>query len=132
MSTATSETVRLTVPSDILAIYEQQAKARGGHPVEWIMNERLRNFAHTNSEKPIVLDDESRRMLERLLAKNFSNADAIVSAVTHALSVRVDSIEIPLSPQLLAKLQSRCLGMDWKAFVTQTITRSLEEFTGLR
>lgn len=127
-----TETIRITLPSDIVRKYETQAKARGDQPPEWIMGERLRQFAATNSQKPIVLDDASRQKIEKLVGKNISNSDELVAIIESAVSVRVDGMEVPMTPQLLSRLNSRCIGVPFDKFLPPLIKRMLEEYCGLR
>lgn len=130
-TTAATETVRIEMPAEILAIYERQAKSRN-IPVEWVMAERLRHYSAVPSQKPLVIDDESRRELESMLSRNFSSPDALVSSVSRIMTVRLDGLEIQLKPPLLDRLKYRCIGMEWHKFIKQTITQCLESFAGMR
>lgn len=133
MSTTTpAETVRISLPAHIVDLYEEQARIRGGQPVEWIMAERLRQFAEVPASAPLVIDDTQRRAMEQALGRNFQTSAALTAAVVRSATVRVDGIEIPVSPMLLEKLKSRCIGMDFDKFIQQTVRRGLEEFTGMR
>lgn len=127
-----TETIRVSLPSDIVRKYEDQASARGGQPAEWLMSERLRQFASVNSQKPITIDDVTRRKIESLVGRNISTADELVAVVESAVSVRLDDMEIPMSLQLLARLRTRCIGIEFNKFLPPLIKRLLEEFTGLR
>jgi len=127
-----TETIRVTLPQETIEQYEAQAKARGNHPAEWLMSERLRLFAAANSQKPIVVDDTSRQKIEKIAGRNISSVEELVTLIENAVSVRVDDMEIPMTPQLLSRLNSRCIGMEFEKFLPPLIKRLLEEYAGLR
>ena len=82
--------------------------------------------------KPLVLTDAHRQQLERALGRNLDTPNALVVAVEHALSLRIDNIAVPLSPHLLDRLRQRALSTPFDRFLPMTIKRLLEEFAGLR
>lgn len=127
-----TETIRVTLPEETFRQYEEQAKARGGHPVEWLMSERLRLFANTNSQKPITIDDEMRRKIEKIIGKNISTPEELLTILEQAISVRIDDMVIPMTPQLLTRLNSRAIGVPFETFLPNLIKRMLEEYVGLR
>lgn len=126
-----SETVRVTLPDTIHQQYEAQAKLRN-QPAEWLMAERLRLFAGVNSEKPITIDDTNRQKLEKLFGRNISSPEELVKLIEQAISVRIDDMTIPMTPQLLARLHSRALGVPFEKLLPSLIKRQLEEYVGLR
>ncbi len=127
-----TETIRVSLPSETVKTYEEQAKARGDHPVEWLMAERLRLFAGTTSQKPLTIDDDTRRKIERIFGKNISTPEELLKLLERATEVDVDGIHIALAPNLLARLKSRCIGVDFEKFLPDLIRRHLEEYVGLR
>lgn len=127
-----TETIRVTLPAETVEQYTMQAKSRGDFPPEWLMAERLRLFAGTNSQKPLVIDDASRQQIEKMFNKNINSAVELVRLIEQAVSVRVDDMGVSFSPQLLSRLNSRCIGMDFDKFLPQLIKRLLEEYVGLR
>lgn len=132
MSTTTNGvTVRITISEEAFGKYEAQAKAQG-KTLEQVLEHQLWRFQEVESTKPIILNDAARRHLDKLLARNLSTGDEIVSAVQRALSFTIDGIEIPASPYLLERLRSRCIGMEFGKFLQTTVKRLLEEYAGLR
>lgn len=123
--------VELSVPRSTYDELKSQSDASKCTVTE-IIRRKLLHFGSVDSTKPIVLNDAARQHLERLLARNFTTADEVVSAVQRALQVRVDNIEVPLSPYLLDRLQTRCIGVERETFIKSTIKRLLEEFAGIR
>lgn len=123
--------LRVPLPEDVVAVYDKQATAHN-RPLEAELSERLKQFAHVDSTKPIVLNDMQRQHLDKLLGRNLATADVLVAAVGRALSVQVDGVEVPITPYLLDRLKTRCIGMDFDKFVAMTIRRLLEEYVGVR
>lgn len=123
--------VRVGVTDSVLAQYDAEA-ARRGKTVEEVITERLTKFAHVDSTKPIVLDDKARQHIEKILARNFTTADELVSYIQRALTCKIDEVEIPCSPYLLERLRTRCIGMEFPKFMQATIKKLLEEYAGLR
>lgn len=87
---------------------------------------------NSNSTKPILLEDHDRRRIESALGRNFSDAESLVLAVEHAGQFQLDNLWIHLSPKLIERLQSRAIGIPFEKYLTQVITRRLEEEAGMR
>lgn len=135
MSTEThipiSTLLRVHVNESTMRVMEDEANTKH-KTVEEVAADKLLRYGHVDSTKPIVLDDLARQHLEKLLARNLNSADETVAAVQRALQVRIDNIHIPITPYLLDRLHTRCIGMDFDKFVIKTVTRLLEEFAGVR
>lgn len=123
--------VEVLVTKGVYDDLKAQAK-KNNTDIATTIRRKLLQFGHVDSTKPIVLNDADRQHVEKLLARNLTTADELVSALQRALMVRVDSIEIPISPFLLDRLRTRCIGMEFDKFMQQTIKRALEEFAGVR
>lgn len=123
--------IRVALPESIVDIYDRQSQKRG-RDLEAEIADRLRTFAGVASEKPIILNDDDRRAIETLLKRNMNTSIELVKELERALTVTVGGLDITLSPMLLAKLQSRCIGEDFSTFLKREITRRLEEFVGMR
>lgn len=126
--------LRISIPSHIADHYDAISDV-SGKTTEEVIAERLTTTADYYEDepgRPLHFNQAERQELEKLLAKNvFSTRDALV-LIRNAMSVRLGSLKITLRPELLQKLKSRCLGMEWEAFITQTVTQELERFVGLR
>ena len=129
----TSETVRITLPSSTIEKYEKQSEARGDkRPAEWLMAERLRQFADQDATSPLVVNDEDRRTIERVLGRNFQDGPQLATAIRRMAGITLNGLDVTLSPMALERLKTRCIGMDFEAFVQRTVSRLLEEYVGLR
>ncbi len=123
--------LRIPVSEETFAELSRQAEALK-KPVEFLIAERLPQIVNTNSVKPIVIDDEQRRKLERALGRNFNESHELVKAVERAVTLQVGDYPVPLTPHLLERLKSRCFSMEFGKFVEFTVRRALEEYAGLR
>lgn len=128
---STKTLLRVPVSESTVQTLEAQA-AKRGKTVEEIVEERLFRFADVDSTKPLIISDQARQHLEKLLARNFSTPDELVSAIQRALLCRIDEVEIPCSPYLLERLRTRCIGMEFPKFMQATVKKLLEEYAGLR
>lgn len=84
------------------------------------------------STKPITLNDDYRRRIEKSLGRNFSDAESLVLAVEHAGELQLDDLIIQLPPRLIERLKSRAIGVPFEKYLTQVVIRRLEEEAGLR
>ena len=100
--------------------------------LELLRNEIEKPTTDNPSEKVIIISAEDRRRIESAIGHNVSSSKDLADRIVRALEVRVDGMEIPLSPFLLERLRSRAIRVDWDKFVPMTIKRLLEEFCGLR
>jgi len=123
--------LRIPVSGPIFEKFDEQAKALN-KPIEYLIAERLPQLAETDSEKPIVIDDDHRRRLEHVLGRNLSTAEELVRAMEHSMTLDVGGVRIELTPYLLNRLQSRCFGVPFDQFMALTVKRGLEEYCGLR
>src|SRR5262245_42388654 len=115
MSTAL-ESLRILLPPEVVAKYEATAKAQG-RSLTQILQQQLTRFAHIQDEKPIILGDTERRSLDQLLGRNLDNGAHLVNSIQRAMSVQLDHVDIPISPHLLERLRTRCIGMEWPKFL---------------
>jgi hypothetical protein len=123
--------LRIELPADTVTKYERQAKTRE-KPLESVLSAQLRRFEDVDSTKPLILTDIARQHLDKLLARNLHTPDELVLVIQRALSVRLNGVEITLTPYLLDRLKSRCIGMEFDKFVQMIVTRLLEEYAGVR
>lgn len=124
-------TVKIQLSEHILTEYEAEAAHRM-IPVSDVIIERLTKYATVPSEKPLVLSDTQRRLIETSLKKNLNTTDELVLEVSKLASIHVAGVEVRLGSKLAERLASRSIGMDLNAFVESTTRRLLEEFCGLR
>jgi hypothetical protein len=123
--------IRIALSEETLQLLDEQA-TKANLAVEEFISRKLPQIQQSNSEKPITLTDEERRRIERLVARNISTGEELIKVVERALSVSMDGLTIELTPFLLDRLKSRCIGMAFPEFMKRTIQRCLEEFAGMR
>src|SRR5215475_3519483 len=123
-------TLRVQIPTPVAEHYQAIAD-QTGKAVEDILSERLVTTVDYYDEepgRPLHFTNNERQELEQLLGKNvFSTRDALV-LVRNSLSIRTGNHKIQLKPELLTRLKSRCIGVEWEDFLVQTVTRELERF----
>lgn len=125
--------IRVTVPESILSQYEDQADSRPGRTtVEAVAAERLTRCVDHDDSKPLYFSDDERRELEQILGRNVLHTKDALLQIRNAMSVRVNKTQVPLKQNLLVKLKSRCIGMEFDAFIIQRITQALEQYVGMR
>lgn len=129
--------VRLRLPSDLTAQYEEQA-AECNISLEELLELRLSQFVELRSSKPLVFTDEDRRTIESLLGKNVSTPTELIYLIRKSQSIRIGnkldswSTRVELKPNLIQRLQSRCFGKSFDEFLKQTIVEGLERYVGIR
>jgi len=123
--------ISITLPQDLIDKYHSIAD-RHEKTVEQVIETQLYRYQDHESIKPIVLNDVQRQHIERLLGRNITTADELVMVLQRALDVRVDNVDVTLTPYLLDRMKSRCIGMEWDKFLPFTIKRLVEEFVGVR
>jgi len=125
---------RITVhlPNDLIAAYDEQAKALG-ISVEALIVRRLSQCVLHTASKPLYIDDELRRELEVALSRNYNDALTLVQDIKRCLTLQVDGVAFGLSPQLLSRLKTRCTqGATFNAFIREQVIAGLEQYVGLR
>lgn len=130
MSTAQT-LLRIPLSEELLKQLTEQA-AQASIEVEDYIARKLPQIAISNSTKPIVVSDDERRVLERLLGKNMLTGGDLIKIVERAMNLSVAEASVPLTPYLLDRLKSRCFGMPFDRFMALTVKRLLEEFAGIR
>jgi hypothetical protein len=131
MQTTNTISLRIAIDDETYRALDQIAKARNQQP-EDVAADMLAKFRDVRSTKPIIISDDARRRLEQILGRNLSAVEDLLSTMQHAFSVRADGVEIPVTPYLLERLRSRCIGMDFTEFMKRTVKRLLEEFANIR
>lgn len=127
----TETQLRIALSEDLYQTIDKLA-IEAGIPIEEFISKRLPQIATPSLSKPIVVNDEERRVLERLLGKNMMTGGDLIKMVEHALTLSVAEASVPLTPYLLDRLKSRCFGLPFEKFIALTVKRCLEEFVGIR
>ena len=123
--------ISITLPQDLIDKYHAIAD-RQQKTVEQAIETQLYKYQDVESSKPLTLNDQQRQHVEQLLGRNITTPDEFVSILQRKLDLFVDGVSITLTPYLLDRLRSRCIGMEWDKFLQMTIKRQIEEFVGVR
>ena len=123
--------LRIPISEELIIQLEEQARAVQ-LPLEEFIAKRLPQIQKSNSEKPIVLTDTERQRIEQLVGRNISTGEELIRVIEHALQVSLNGLSMTLTPYLLDRLKTRCIGMEFPAFMDRTIKRALEQYAGLR
>lgn len=130
MSTDTVFRVRL--PEKTVAAYQADAD-RLGKSLEYVLIDRLTACRDHTSSRPLYIDDDQRRRLEKLLGKNFMSPDKLIVAIEQCVTLSVADCEVELPAALLPRLKTRCFGgQPLKEVVSRETVLALERFVGLR
>lgn len=130
MSTDTVFRVRL--PGKTIDAYQADAD-RLGKSLEYVLIDRLTACRGHTSSRPLYIDDDQRRRLEKLLGKNFLSPDKLIAAIEQCVTLSVADCDIELPATLLPRLKSRCFGgQSLKEVVSREVVLALERFVGLR
>ncbi len=111
--------------------YAERA-AKSGHSAEEEMRRTLNRWKDHNDASPVYLNDSQRRELSILSGRLIANADDVLAWAKQLGSLRVASVDVPLSVQLTTRLESRRFGLSWADHIRKLVTESLEQFVGLR
>jgi len=123
--------ISITLPQDLIDKYHAIAD-RNHKTVEETIEAQLYKYQDVESTKPLTLNDAQRQYVEQLLGRNITTPDEFVSILQRKLDLFVDGVSITLTPYLLDRLRSRCIGMEWDKFLQMTVKRQIEEFVGVR
>jgi len=116
--------VNLKIPD---AVYEQYKKYSSTDP-EKAMATQLMKFVELDPQtRFILIPQKERQALELLLEKHLENATELVGAVQAALMVRMDGVEIPVSPDVLNVLRQQAAfeGMEEKDYAKMKLAEGV-------
>jgi|GEM_PF-6970703 len=132
--TMSSLRVKLDLPKNILEEYERQAEDDFGVPLEQLLTSRLTDCANYTSAKPIYVTDEQRRDLEQLLKRNLSNAEQLLTEVKRVATLRVDKVDVALSPEVKRRLGSRHIDKSkgFEEWLSRLVVTLLEQYVEMR
>lgn len=131
-ATSADYIVRLPLPESIISAYEKEAE-RDGKTLEAFLAQHLRKTKPlVNQQKPLILTDAQRRRIENAIAKGFDDGSQLADSCEKLTALNIAGLDVNLSEQTITRLQTRCYGMPFDAFVRQTVVRLLETEVGLR
>lgn len=98
--------------------------------IQKLIEEKQTTKPSTDS-KSVFISDSERREIERLIAKNITTAQDLISILHRMVTVDIDGLQVSLEPRLLERLKTRCIGMPFEQFLHTTIRKLLREYAGL-
>lgn len=124
-------TFKLKLPESLYDAYAERATKHGRDVEEEILM-RLRDCRLHTASASIYLNDDERQELSRLASRLIRTPRDIINLVSSLVTLKVSQVEIPLSQQLITRLESRRFGAEWPVHIRRVVTESLEQFAGLR
>lgn len=115
-----------------LADHYAERAAKHGRAVEDELVLRLRQCKDHTDAQAIYLTDAQRNELSQIAGKLINTSADLLTWAKQMVSLKVGEVEIPLSQQLVTRLESRRFGATWKDLMNSVVVGKLEEFVGLR
>jgi hypothetical protein len=112
--------LRIELDEKLVQAYERQS------------DQRLADCQTHNAQKPIYINDDYRRTIEKLLGVNLNTPRQLIESIERLVYVDVSGTTIRLPPPVLERLRSRCFGRSLKEVVQEQVVEGLEEFAGMR
>ena len=126
--------LRLPMRQEELENLTEEARSRGGEVEEFIvMQLRLYGMAKTGD---VLLPLDQAKSLSKTLGRNFGGEGRSMNLAYHVANLArlsVADLQVQLSPNLLQRLRTRCLGkQNFYEWLEKVIVTELERFVGLR
>lgn len=118
--------VNITLPANIQDVYDQSAVHSS---LDQVFSDRLSRCVWHDAVKPLYFDDSLRRDLERTLGVNVSSEADMLDYIRQAMSVRVGEHRVPVSPDMLMRLKSRCQDPEFDRWLSELVLRLLTLYT---
>lgn len=128
-----TQIVSISLPVDVIELYEQEARDRD-KPLNEVIIERLFSCRKHNANRGAYFNDADRSELEKLTGGRivYEASDAL-KRIRNQQSIRLGNTQVTLAPTLLTRLKSRCSkAMDFKAFLRKQAIEGLERAANMR
>ena len=125
----TPSAIRIELPAPIM----KNLMDRGEPEIE--ARRVLSQFSTVNEQKPIVIGDDDRRRIEKLIARNIGTPAELIKAVERLVYIQVGDVQVPLSERMLTRLRVLSRGKEDEAltaFVVKSVTVALQRFAGVK
>lgn len=123
--------ITLTLPTSLTDIYEEQAIA-SGRLLEDEIAERLKRCMNHRAGRPLYFNDDQRSRIERITGHLVGDPETVLNQIEHAVSLKVDGIEIELPAQLQQRIRTRVWrGETYEGVVKREVLKRLQQFTGM-
>lgn len=125
--------VRIFIPAELYQFFDERAEQQSVEIGEAIARHLAMTKDQDNDKgRSIKISPEDRQSIEDAFSRSFRTGKELAQHLQQSYSVEVGGIAVPLSPDLLKRLDGRRGRMDLKAFVVETVVRQLEHFAGMR
>jgi hypothetical protein len=128
-----TQILSLTLPVDVLELYEQEAQEKG-KTLDEVITTRLFSCRQHNANRGVYFNDADRSELEKLTGGRivYEAADAL-KRLRNQQSIRLGNTQVTLAPTLLTRLKSRCSrAMDFKQYLRKQAIEGLERAANMR
>lgn len=128
-----TQILSLTLPVDVIELYEQDAKERG-KTLNEVVTQRLFSCRQHNANRGVYFNDAERSELEKLTGGRivYEAKDAL-KRIRNQQSIRLGNTQVTLAPTLLTRLKSRCSrAMDFKTYLRKQAIEGLERAANMR
>lgn len=127
----TKQRVQLTLSSDLYDAFEEKGRQSKRSPEEE-MATRLTMCRDHTSPTALYIDDKSRQELEAIAGHQMRSARDVVAWARSLATLSVANTTVPLSEQLLKRLDTRRFGRPLGEYVIATTVDLLEKEVGMR
>lgn len=128
-----TQILSLTLPVDVLELYEAEAKEKG-QTLDEVVTKRLFLCRQHNANRGVYFNDAERSELEKLTGGRivYEASDAL-KRIRNQQSIRLGNTQVTLAPTLLTRLKSRCSrAMDFKTYLRKQAIEGLERAANMR
>src|SRR5690349_20666334 len=119
--------VKLSLPDEVVAHYEQKSRDQGVS-LEALIARKLTDTVQWTSQRPIYVNDQERKDLERQLGHNIGSGKQLVEAIGKLARIRFGTVDVNLNENVLVRLRSRCPRMEqFESFLRRNVTELIEQ-----
>jgi len=129
--TPTRQRIQITGTTELYDRYQEKGRLQH-RSAEDEMLERLTTCIDHTSPTALYLDDTSRQELERIAGRTLKSAKDVVAWARSIATFSVAGVNVPLSEQLMKRLDSRRFGKSLPEYVSRTTVDLLEKEVGMR
>lgn len=131
MAASTKQRVQLTLPVELVDTYEAKGKLTK-RSAEEEMATRLSTCRDHTSATAIYVDDTTRQALEAIAGHKLTSGGDLLGWARTLASLAVNGVSVPLSEQLLKRLDGRKFGQRLPEYISRTTVELLEQSVGMR
>lgn len=129
--TSTRQRIQLTGTTDLYDRYQDKGRLQHRSAEDEMLTRLTTCIEHT-SPTALYLDDKARQELEAISGRTLKSAKDVVAWARSIATFSVAGVNVPLSEQLMKRLDSRRFGRSMPEFVSSTTVDLLEKEVGMR